>query len=126
MARVRDEMRNEMEQKIAAVNQENDEKMAKMLADFESQFQRNMQSKSHDKYSRAEDETDQNHPLPEDLSIDRVFKSIDRHRPKNFGAAYAPTEAKQWIERLEAIFAAVVCNSYQRLMLLFFFSKEML
>ena len=114
VARVRDEMKNEMEEKIAAINKENDEKMAKLLADFEAQLKRNMQSESHSEYSRAEDKTDQSHPHPEDLSIERVFKSIDRHRPKNFGAAYAPTEAKHWIERLEAIFAAVVCTSYQK------------
>ena len=42
VARVRDEMKNEMEEKIAAINKENDEKMAKLLADFEAQLKRNM------------------------------------------------------------------------------------
>jgi RNase H-like domain found in reverse transcriptase/Reverse transcriptase (RNA-dependent DNA polymerase)/Retroviral aspartyl protease/Integrase zinc binding domain/Retrotransposon gag protein len=114
VARVREEMRAEMEQRVAAANEENERRMAQLVADFQAQFQGGDKSESREESSRVRDHGDQNRPRPEDLSIEKVFKSIDLHHPKHFSAAYAPREADDWIARLESIFRAVVCNTYQK------------
>lgn len=97
------------------------EEIAQILANFQTQLQGSQQSESQNECSRARDEDDQNHPHPEDLSFEKVFKSIDRHRPKNFSVAYAPNEAQEWIERLQSIYAAIVCTIYQKTYMLSFF-----
>ena len=54
-------------------------------------------------------------PTPEDLSLTRVWKDVARHNPPVFsGVDSSPQRAESYIQRLETIFTAVECTTYQK------------